>query len=72
MEVAQKDKTRTFRLMTEIELKLTLRSMLMIVERPFVDGEVFAGTPEHRAIAIENLVRLLSSDLSRSESRQTL
>ena len=62
MQAAKKDKTGTFRMMTENELRLTLRSMLMLVERPFVDGDVIAGTPEHRTIAIENLIRLLGSN----------
>ena len=66
MQAAQKDKTGTFRVMTENELRLTLRSMLMLVERPFVDGDVIAGTPEHRAIAIENLMRLLGSNQSKA------
>lgn len=60
-EATQRDKTGTFRVMTENELKLTLRSMLMIGERPFVEGNEIAGTAEHRAITIESLVRLLSS-----------
>ena len=62
IHAAERNKTRTFRVMTENELRLTLRSMLMLVERPFVEGDVIAGTPEHRAIAIENLTRLLSSN----------
>jgi len=59
LQTAQRDKTQTFRVVPENELKLIMRAALMIVERPFVDGDAIAGTPEHRAIAIESLLRLL-------------
>lgn len=59
LAASQKDKSNTFRHMSEIEMRLVLRSLLTLVERPFVTGDPIAGTGEHRRIAIENSVRLL-------------
>jgi hypothetical protein len=59
LAASQKDKSNTFRHMSEIEMRLVLRSLLYLVERPFVHGDPIAGTGEHRRIAIENSVRLL-------------
>jgi hypothetical protein len=67
LEFVQKNKTRTFRIVSEQEFKLIIRSMLTTIERPFIDGEVFAGTPEHRALATEFFERLLGSGSSKKE-----
>ena len=59
IEAALRDRTNTFRRMNHDELRLTLRAILMILERPFVDLDPIAGTSAHRQIAIEAVVRLL-------------
>jgi uncharacterized protein YdiU (UPF0061 family) len=59
LAASQKDTSNTFRKMSEIEMRLVLRSLLSLIERPFVYGDPIAGTMEHRRIAIENSVRLL-------------
>jgi len=59
LEVSQRNRSNTFRQMDEIEMRLVLRSLLFLVERPFVYDDPIAGTKEHRRIAIENSVRLL-------------
>ena len=45
--------------MNQDELRLTLRAILMILERPFVDLDPIAGTGIHRQIAVDSVVRLL-------------
>ena len=59
LAAARANTSDTFRQMTEIEMRLVLRSLLYLVERPFVYGNPISGTTEHRRIAIENSVRLL-------------
>ena len=59
LAASQNDKSHTFRQMSEIEMRLVLRSLLYLVERPFVNDDPIAGTAEHRRIAIETSVRLL-------------
>lgn len=59
LAASQNDTSHTFRQMSEIEMRLVLRSLLYLVERPFVDDDPIAGTGEHRRIAIETSVRLL-------------
>ena len=59
MAASQNDTSNTFRQMNEIEMRLVLRSLLSVVERPFVYDDPIAGTGEHRRIAIETCVRLL-------------
>ena len=59
LAAARANTSDTFRQMTEIEMRLVLRSLLYLVERPFVYGDPISGSPEHRRIAIENSVRLL-------------
>lgn len=65
LAVVQRDVTRTFRRIDDDEAKLILRSTLAIIERPFVEGYEIAGTPRHKAISIDNLIRLLASDEGR-------
>ena len=59
LAASQNDKSHTFRQMSEIEMRLVLRSALYLVERPFVYDDPIAGTVEHRRIAIETSVRML-------------
>jgi AcrR family transcriptional regulator len=59
IETVKRNKTNTFRELSETEGKLIFRSTLTFVERPFVEGNPIAGTKEHRRIVIENLTRLL-------------
>jgi AcrR family transcriptional regulator len=59
LAASRNNTSNTFRQMDEIEMRLILRSLLFLVERPFVYDDPFAGTVEHRRIAIENSVRML-------------
>ena len=59
LAASQNDTSHTFRQMSEIEMRLVLRSLLYLVERPFVYDDPIAGTAEHRRIAIETSVRML-------------
>jgi AcrR family transcriptional regulator len=59
LAASQNDTSDTFRQMSEIEMRLVLRSLLYLVERPFVYDDPIAGTDEHRRIAIETSVRML-------------
>ena len=58
--IASRNNTsNTFRQINEIEMQLILRSVLFLLERPFVHDDPIAGTIEHRRMAIENAVRML-------------
>ena len=57
----QKNTSNTFRVATEYEAKLIIRSFVMIVERPFVEKDPIAGSREHRRIAVESFVRLFGT-----------
>ena len=59
LAASQNDTSHTFRQMSKIEMRLVLRSLLYLVERPFVYDDPIAGTAEHRRIAIETSVRML-------------
>ena len=59
LAAARANTSNTFRQMSEIEMRLVLRSLLYLVERPFVYDDPIAGTMEHRRIAIETSVRML-------------
>ena len=59
LKAINRDQTNTFRPIQEYELKLILRSTAIFIERPIVEGDTFAGTKEHRQMALENLIRLL-------------
>jgi hypothetical protein len=56
---SRKNSSNTFRTLSETEMRLVLRSLLFLVERPFLYDDPIAGTLEHRTIAIENSVRML-------------
>ncbi|MBU3627953.1 hypothetical protein [Polynucleobacter sp. AP-Reno-20A-A9] len=55
----KRDRTNTFRPMSEDELKLILRTTSVFIERPIVENESFVGTNEHRRLALKNMLRLL-------------
>jgi AcrR family transcriptional regulator len=55
-----RDKTDTFRLMSDNCLRLQLRALQMAVRTPFWEGDTFAGSEEHRQCAIDMGIRLLS------------
>ena len=59
LAASQNDTSHTFRQMSEIEMRLVLRSLLYLVERPYVYDDPIAGTVEHRRITIETGVRML-------------
>jgi hypothetical protein len=59
LAAARKNSSNTFRTLSETEMRLVLRSLLFLVERPFLYEDPIAGTLEHRTIAIENSVRML-------------
>jgi AcrR family transcriptional regulator len=61
LRAAQKNSSNTFRTLSETEMRLILRALLFLVERPFLYNDPIAGTVEHRRIAIENSVRMLGS-----------
>jgi len=60
LKAIKRDQTQTFRNTTEDELKLILRTTAIFIERPFIESEHFAGSNEHRKMAVDNLMRLLS------------
>ena len=57
----KRDQTDTFRKISQDELRLILRTTSIFIERPFVESDHFAGSEEHRRMALENLVRLLGA-----------
>jgi hypothetical protein len=58
VETALRNQTNTFRHISVDEAILLFRSVLTIVERPFVEFNPIAGTEEHRRIAISTLVQM--------------
>ena len=58
VETALRNQTNTFRHISVDEAILLFRSVLTIVERPFVELNSIAGTEEHRRIAISTLVQM--------------
>jgi AcrR family transcriptional regulator len=56
---ASKNKTGTFRVLSTSEASLLLRQICLLVERPFMEGNPIAGSPEHRRVAIDMIIRLL-------------
>jgi len=58
-EAAQKNRTNTFRDLSDTELSLILRATLGFLERPFIYSDPIAGTLDHRRIVVENSIRML-------------
>jgi hypothetical protein len=59
LETAKRNKTQTFRDLSQDEAILIFRAILVLLERPFVEGNAIAGSAKHRKLAIENITRLL-------------
>ncbi len=59
-KLCSRDRTNTFRMMTRDEAWFSFRAVLPILERPFAQGDLIAGTEEHRRISIELITRLLA------------
>lgn len=53
------NRTNTFRKISHEEARLLLKVMQNLVERPFINDDTIAGTPEHRRISIDGLIRIL-------------
>lgn len=54
-----KNRSNTFRHFTESEKPYIARAVFLFLERPFAEGDPIAGTPEHKAMAINALVGIL-------------
>ena len=59
LESARRNTTDTFRQMTKNEATLIIRHLCLLTERPFIEGNPIAGTPEHRRISVDAITRLL-------------
>ncbi|CAB4825466.1 unannotated protein [freshwater metagenome] len=59
LETAKRNKTQTFRDLSQDEAILIFRAILVLLERPFVEGNAIAGSAKHRKLVIENITRLL-------------
>jgi hypothetical protein len=59
LESARRNATDTFRQMTKDEATLIIRHLCLLTERPFIEGNPIAGTPEHRRISVDAITRLL-------------
>jgi hypothetical protein len=53
------NRTNTFRKLSHEEARLLLKVVQNLVERPFINDDTIAGTPEHRRISIDGLIRIL-------------
>ena len=60
-QIISQNKSNTFRMISEYEMPYIARSMLLFLERPFAEGDPMAGTAEHRAMAVNALVRILKA-----------
>lgn len=54
-----KNRSKTFRPLSESEKPYVARTIFLFLERPFAEGDSIAGTPAHRAMAINALVSIL-------------
>jgi hypothetical protein len=57
---ASKNETDTFRALSTNEASLLIRQICLVIERPFMEGNPIAGSEEHRRIAVDTFIRLLS------------
>jgi hypothetical protein len=57
---ASKNETDTFRALSTNEASLLIRQICLVIERPFMEGNPIAGTEEHRRIAVDTFIKLLS------------
>ena len=59
--ILAKNRSKTFRLLSESEKPYVARAIFLFLERPFAEGNPFAGTPEHRVMAVNALVGILKA-----------
>ena len=60
LELCSKNESKTFRTLSLDEARLIFRSVLMLMEKPFVLGDPIAGTKEHRLIVITAVTGMLA------------
>jgi hypothetical protein len=59
LKVVKSNQTNTFRDLSWSEASLLLRNICLLIERPFMEDRPIAGTPEHRQIVVDALIRWL-------------
>lgn len=59
LNAVKSNKTNTFRELSLSEASLLLRNICLLIERPFMENNPIAGTPEHRQIIIGTIIRVL-------------
>ena len=61
LELCQKNKANTFRLLSVAEARFIFKCGLTLVERIFANQDPIAGTAKHRQIAVDNAIKLLAA-----------
>ena len=59
LKAVKSNQTNTFRELSWGEASLLLRNICLLIERPFMEDNPIAGTPEHRQIIIDASIRWL-------------
>ena len=59
--ILAKNRSNTFRPLSESEKPYVARAIFLFLERPFAEGDPIAGSPEHRAMAVNALVGILKA-----------
>jgi AcrR family transcriptional regulator len=59
--ILAKNRSNTFRPLSESDKRYVARAIFLFLERPFVEGDPIAGTPVHRAMAINAIVGMLKA-----------
>jgi AcrR family transcriptional regulator len=59
LKIVKRNKTQTFRDLSEDEVTLIFRAIYTMLVRPYIESNPIAGTREHRRIVVENITRLL-------------
>lgn len=59
--ILAKNRSKTFRSLSESEKPYVARAIFLFLERPFAEGDPIAGSPEHRAMAVNALVGILKA-----------
>lgn len=57
--ILEKNRSNTFRPLSESEKPYVARAIFLFLERPFAEGDPIAGTPAHRAMAVNVLAAIL-------------
>ena len=60
IECQQRNFTGTFRQTEPMEMLMLLKTCFAMIRRPFLEQHDIAGSPEHRALALDTMERLLS------------